>query len=104
MWNVDLTDCVQWAYSVKFYQVSGPRFLRSERYDILAKTEGSVPVSHLRAMLQNALEKRFQLTLHRETKMLPVYDLVVAKGGPRLPAPKAAARVKHFETPSIEIY
>lgn len=95
MWNVDLTDCVQWAYSVKFYQVSGPRFLRSERYDILAKTEGSVPVSQLRAMLRDLLEKRFQLTLHRETKMLSVYDLVVAKGGPRLPAPKADLSPAH---------
>lgn len=95
MWNVDLTGCVQWAYSVKFYQVSGPGFLNSERYDILAKTESSVPVTQLRAMLQDLLEKRFHLTLHRETKMLPVYDLVVAKGGPRLPAPKADLSPAH---------
>jgi bla regulator protein blaR1 len=95
MWNVELTDCVEWAYSVKSYQVSGPGFLNSERYDIIAKTENSVPVSQLRAMLQDLLEKRFQLTLHRETKMLPVYDLVVAKGGPRLPAPKADLAPAH---------
>jgi len=95
LWNVDLTDCVQWAYSVKFYQVSGPGFLNSERYDIFAKTENSVPASQLRAMLQDLLEKRFQLTLHRETKMLSVYDLVIAKGGPRLPAPKADLSPAH---------
>jgi uncharacterized protein (TIGR03435 family) len=89
MWNVDLTDCVQWAYGVKFYQISGPGFSGSERYDILAKTESSVPVKQLRAMLQDLLEKRFHLRLHRETKLLPVYELVVAKGGPKLPAPKA---------------
>ena len=89
MWNVDLTDCVQWAYGIKFYQISGPGFPGSERYDVLAKTGDSVPVKQLRAMLQDLLEKRFQLRLHRETKMLPVYELVVAKGGPRLPVPKA---------------
>ena len=88
MWNVDLTDCVQWAYGVKFYQISGPGFPGSERYDILAKTGSSVPVNQLRAMLQDLLEKRFQLRLHREMKMLPVYELVVAKGGPRLPVAK----------------
>jgi uncharacterized protein (TIGR03435 family) len=46
-------------------------------------------------MLQDLLGKRFQLALHRETKMLPVYELVVAKGGPRLPAPKADLSPTH---------
>jgi uncharacterized protein (TIGR03435 family) len=40
-------------------------------------------------MLRNLLDTRFHLALRQETKMLPVYDLVVAKGGPRLPARKA---------------
>lgn len=88
MRNVDLTDCIQWAYSAKFHQISGPRVSNSVRYDILAKAESSVPVGQLRVMLQDLLAKRFELTLHRETKMLPVYELVIAKHGPRLPAPK----------------
>ncbi len=37
MWNVDLSDCVQWAYGVKFYQISGKGFPNGERYDIEAK-------------------------------------------------------------------
>src|SRR5579871_6769391 len=89
MWNVDLTDCVQWAYGIRFYQVSGPGFPGSARYDIVAKTESAVQVQQLRIMLQDLLEKRFQLRLHRETKMLPIYELIVAKGGPKLPLPKA---------------
>ena len=32
-------------------------------------------------MMQTLLSERFKLALHRETKVLPVYDLVVAKGG-----------------------
>jgi uncharacterized protein (TIGR03435 family) len=39
-------------------------------------------------MLQMLLADRFKLTLHRETRELPAYDLNAAKGGPRLPAPK----------------
>ena len=91
MRNVDLSDCVQWAYGVKFYQISGPDSLNAEHYDIQAKAEGSVTPGQLRVMLQDLLAKRFRLQLHRETKMIPVYDLVVAKGGPKLPAPKSGA-------------
>jgi bla regulator protein blaR1 len=88
MRNVDLNECVQWAYGVQSYRISGLH-LSAERYDILARAEGSVPVHQLEIMLQDLLAKRFNLKLHQEAKMLGVYELVVAKGGPRLPAPKA---------------
>jgi uncharacterized protein (TIGR03435 family) len=35
-------------------------------------------------MLQSLMEERFKLALHRETRMEPIYELVVAKGGPKL--------------------
>jgi uncharacterized protein (TIGR03435 family) len=88
MRNVDLSECIQWAYGVQFYRISGLTSLSPNRYDIFAKAERPVPVSQLEAMLQDLLAKRFNLTLHRETKMLAVYELVSAKGGPKLPAPK----------------
>ena len=88
MSNVDLSDCVQWAWDIPFYQVSGSDFPDGERYDILARTEESVPVDQLRLMLRNLLETRFHLALRQETKELPVYQLEVAKGGPKLPARK----------------
>jgi uncharacterized protein (TIGR03435 family) len=37
-------------------------------------------------MMQALLEERFRLRIHRETREVPVYALVVAKGGPKLPA------------------
>ncbi|HVY94768.1 MAG TPA: TIGR03435 family protein [Bryobacteraceae bacterium] len=89
MSNIDLADCVQWAYNVPSWQVTGPDFPDGERYDILARTEESVPTSQLRLMLRNLLETRFHLALRHETKMLPVYQLVIAKGGPKLPSPKS---------------
>ena len=33
-------------------------------------------------MLQALLAERFKLTIHREPKELPVYALIVGKGGP----------------------
>jgi uncharacterized protein (TIGR03435 family) len=90
MWNVDLNECVQWAYGAAPFQVSTAR-QNPASYDILAKSSASVPVSQLRMMLRDLLAKRFRLTLHRETRMLPVYELVIAKGGPKLPAANAGA-------------
>jgi len=55
----------------------------ADRYDIVAKAAGPVPVSQVKLMLRSLLEDRFKLTIHRETKELSVYILTVAKGGPR---------------------
>jgi uncharacterized protein (TIGR03435 family) len=84
MSNVSLSECVQWAYGVAPFQVAGR--LGTESYDILAKTGTPAPVAELRTMLQRLLAVRFQLALHRESQEFPVYELVVAKGGPKLPA------------------
>ena len=85
MLNVALPECVQWAYGVAPFQVSAEH-VGTDSYDILARTETPVPVGQLKLMLQDLLAKRFRLALHRESRMLPVYQLVIAKGGPKLPA------------------
>jgi uncharacterized protein (TIGR03435 family) len=81
MRNVSLKSAIRWAYHVMDYQVSGPDWLGFERYDIAAKASGPVPEDQMRTMLQALLAERFKITLHRETKELPAYLLVVAKGG-----------------------
>jgi uncharacterized protein (TIGR03435 family) len=88
MRNVDLNECVQWAYGVPSYRISGLH-LNAERYDIVARAQDPVPVQRLEVMLQDLLARRFNLKLHHEAKMIAVYELVAAKGGPKLPAPKA---------------
>jgi uncharacterized protein (TIGR03435 family) len=90
MLNVDVAGCVEWAYGLAPFQISAAH-LSSDSYDILAKTAAPVSVGELRLMLQDLLAKRFKLALHRESKMLPVYELVVARGGPKLPAANASA-------------
>ena len=73
------------AYSVKRYQVSGgPKWLDSEQFDIAAKVPEGATKEQVKVMLQNLLAERFKLTLHRETKELPVYALVVGAKGPKL--------------------
>jgi uncharacterized protein (TIGR03435 family) len=55
-------------------------------YDIQALAPGSPNDDNLRMMFQTLLEDRFQLKVHREKRELAAYDLVVAKGGPKLVA------------------
>ena len=89
--NTPLKMLIQQAYGVEENQVIGlPGALSSERYDVEAKVDSADvaklhdldPPQRMR-MLQPVLAERFQLKVHRETRDLPVYELFVAKGGPK---------------------
>ena len=82
--NVSLKNVLTTAYAVKGYQINGPKWLDSERFDIVAKIPKGATKEQFQLMLQNLLAERFKLTLHHETKELPVYALVVGKGGPKM--------------------
>jgi uncharacterized protein (TIGR03435 family) len=76
---------IAYAYDVREFQVSGgPGWVGSEEYDIVAKPEGDVRGERVLAMARNLLADRFHLSLHRESKEMPVYALAIAKGGPKL--------------------
>lgn len=82
--NVTLKNVLMRAYNVRTYQISGPPWLDTQRYDILAKVPDGAPKEQIPAMLQSLLAERFKMTLHRETKEQSVYALVVGKNGPKL--------------------
>ena len=88
--NAPLSVLIQNIYRVRSFQVSsGPSWIATERWDIEA-TPGSnatpaITPEQRDEMFKTLLADRFHLVLHRETKELPVYDLVVAKGGSKLP-------------------
>lgn len=63
----------------------GPGWTDSERYEIKARAPGVTNQVILHGpMLQALLEDRFGLRIHRETREISVYALVVAKGGSKL--------------------
>jgi uncharacterized protein (TIGR03435 family) len=76
------------SYALEDYQISGgPDWISSAGFDIQARAAagtGDLPREQVRQMVQALLADRFHLVLHRETRQLPVYDLVVGKTGPRL--------------------
>jgi len=82
--NVNMRFLLQEAYNVKSYQISGPGWLDTERFDISAKIAPGASKEQFQGMIQNLLKERFKLALHHETKDMPVFALVVAKNGPKL--------------------
>jgi uncharacterized protein (TIGR03435 family) len=72
------------AFGVKGYQISGPDWLDSVRFDINARIPEGATKENFGPMLQHLLAERFGLAVHRETKQMPVYDLVIAKSGSKM--------------------
>jgi uncharacterized protein (TIGR03435 family) len=96
MRGLTVLGMVTQAYNVRNFQVTGaPGWVSNDRWDLEARSEeGSIPPqtgppdptkpSPIGLRLQSLLEDRFQMKLHRETKELPIYELSVAKGGPKI--------------------
>lgn len=84
--NLTLRRLILIAYGVQDYQLLGDApWVVSEHYDIEAKADGNTSVQQMEGpMLQILLGERFRLTLHHEKRQLPVYELAVVKGGPKL--------------------
>jgi uncharacterized protein (TIGR03435 family) len=93
--NETAQELIQGAYDIKDDQIVGaPGWLNSQRYDIDAKVdtsaegEGTLAGEALQErserMLQALLSNRFKLVVHRQTRMIPVYELVIAGDGAKL--------------------
>jgi uncharacterized protein (TIGR03435 family) len=98
---ITVREVIQWAYlrfpDGKPLQVApsqwllnqpfegSPAWLTSDRYTIEAKSESPQTREMMRGpMMQALLEDRFKLKIRRETRDIPVYAVVVAKGGHKL--------------------
>jgi uncharacterized protein (TIGR03435 family) len=82
--NCSLSNLVTQAYTIRSYQLSGPRWLNTERFDIVAKIPEGATREQFRLMQQNLLVERFKLAVHQEQKEMSIFELVVAKNGPKM--------------------
>jgi uncharacterized protein (TIGR03435 family) len=99
--NSSLKFCVEMAYDVKEFQVTGgPGWTGSERYDIDAVAGAPFHDGSFRAMLQTLLAERFGLATHRETQERSGYALVVTRGGAKLQPPGEDPSILFGRTPS----
>ena len=95
--NLTLRQIVKTAYGIRSNAqlIGGPDQILESRYDIEAKIDETQSAGMRKMsrqdqrrencfLLQALLGDRFHLKVHFETKELPVYALVVTKGGPKL--------------------
>jgi uncharacterized protein (TIGR03435 family) len=89
--NATVSFLIQYAYNIRDFQLSGgPAWMGSDTFDVDATAENA-DYRQFPVMVRSLLADRFQLKFHQETRTLPVYDLVVAKDGPKFkPAPETA--------------
>ncbi len=83
---LDLKTLLTYAYGVKPYQITGPDWMATTRFDIVAKMPDGSTKEDAPQMLQSLLEERFKLTAHRTSAEHPILALVAGKGGPKLKA------------------
>jgi len=81
MRNTSIKSAIGWAYRVTDGQVTGPDFIDSQRFDIIAKASGPAAEDALRLMAQAMLKERFKLEFHRQTKEMQTYVLSIGKNG-----------------------
>ena len=99
--NVPMKMLLQFAFGLPETRIlEGPDWLNSIKFDVEAKADSAAD-DRMRAlsssdgkllkqkMVQALLADRFKLVHHEETRELPVYALVVAKGGPKLQQAKS---------------
>jgi uncharacterized protein (TIGR03435 family) len=83
--NVSLQTMIRNAYGVQSFEiVGGPAWLAVDRYDIVAKAPENAQPEQVRQMVRTLMADRFKLVLHRETRELPIYALVLARPDGRL--------------------
>lgn len=95
--SFSVRDFLGMAYRVKPYQVSGPDWTASDRFNLSATLPAGSTPSQIPEMVQSFLADRFQLKMHREKKDLPVYALILGKPPLKLtenPADSDAAQPK----------
>jgi hypothetical protein len=87
--NMPLRQLITFAYQVTPLQLAGgPGWIEAERFDIVAKLEGDPPPvapglgpDHAMLAMRTLLADRFKLKVHRESRELEVYALVMARPG-----------------------
>jgi uncharacterized protein (TIGR03435 family) len=83
--NFSLRQLITAAYGIREHELTGgPGWIGSDRFDVVGEPEKPEDMKVLHLMLEALLADRFHLKIHRDTREMPVYFLVVVKGGAKL--------------------
>jgi uncharacterized protein (TIGR03435 family) len=103
-----LTDLIMRAYDVFPFQVTGVPPWGGQggddyAVDAIAPGNPTPGIDEFRLMLQALLADRFHMKVHRENKEFSVYDLVVAKGGPKIREARAEDTTKPTTSAQVAV-
>jgi uncharacterized protein (TIGR03435 family) len=80
-----LQDLIRYAFDLDESRlIGGPAWMNADRFDIVAKSNATIPDADLKTMAQNMLVDRFSMKMHIETRNMPVYAMVLARADGRL--------------------
>jgi uncharacterized protein (TIGR03435 family) len=82
--NWSLANLVTLAYAIFDFQLSAPGWMQDQKFNVSAKVPMGATKEQFKLMMQNMLAERFKLAVHFEKKEMQRYELVIAKGGPKL--------------------
>ena len=104
--GLSLVDMLGMATNLRRYQIVGPDWLPSDRFDVAAKLSAGANAAQVPAMIEALVRERFGMMTHREKRDFPVYALVVGKAGTKLresdPDPAGSA-VETKDTATVAI-
>jgi len=97
--NVRLRNVILYAYQINIANLWGAQDAASwtaDKFDIEAQADGNPSGAYMRAMVRRMLADRFNLIVHRETRDIPIYALVLARNdgtlGPQLRISECAGK------------
>jgi len=85
--NTNVNDLITFAYGLHVKQiVDAPAWFGTDKFDIdgVPDVPGQPGLAQLKMLVQDVLTQRFGLTFHHDQRELSVYELTLAKGGPKL--------------------
>jgi len=113
--NISVIMLIHWAYEMPEARILGaPGWTNAAHFNIDAAADPSVDAQlkglssdagrkQKEKMVQALLADRFKLATHTESRELPIYVLVVAKGGPKLGALKSSGTTVNHGRDHIEV-
>ena len=84
--KIRLIRILMMAYDLPADRISGPNWLETETYDIVATVPTGTTVPDFKLMVQNLMKERFKLAVHQETRDVSGNAVEVARGGTKLKA------------------
>jgi uncharacterized protein (TIGR03435 family) len=90
--NIPLRRVLLAAYDLANYQIVGPDWLNTLRYDITATVPAGTTKEQFQAMLRDLLAKRFGMVMRRESREMSIYAMLPGRNGTKLRAIESDAK------------